>query len=377
MAEEHSPRWAFQTQRPIRPARASGSALLQHGSGNIVEYERVALGSIAQHKSAWSACRSLEKALARAAHYSVAVMAGTYLQQDVYGTIAGATPLFNAASMSDHQLVELVHSHPAAGGEEALRLGGRNIALPAQGCGAQAAADEYDRVLARICRSRGAGRRKFRLDKSAAVLFNSYERNENIFKVILPAVLRGQPLVYINHALPQARCLALPHMIRGKELQKGSANTPHLLASRIPGWSGRAVLVGHLEMTKGYLDRRNATADLADYAEQLARMERQSFNTSRRLPVTDTLWMIWPTGDEIAEKMSRLWLHEVARFSSYEKVSYPWVVSQVPDFKAYLTDAVYIYSPEQRCGWNGSSSSGGGGGGKKKKSKKRGLRRNA
>ena len=106
-------------------------------------------------------------------------------------------------------------------------------------------------------------------------------------------------------------------------------------------------------------------------------MERQSFNTSRRLPVTDTLWMIWPTGDEIAEKMSRLWLHEVARFSSYEKVSYPWVVSQVPDFKAYLTDAVYIYSPEQRCGWNGSSSSGGGGGGKKKKSKKRGLRRNA
>ena len=47
------------------------------------------------------------------------------------------------------------------------------------------------------------------------------------------------------------------------------------------------------------------------------------------------------------------------------------------DFKAYLTDAVYIYSPEQRCGWNGSSSSGGGGGGKKKKSKKRGLRRNA
>ena len=78
-------------------------------------------------------------------------------------------------------------------------------------------------------------------------------------------------------------------------------------------------------------------------------MARAGFNTSLRLPVVDTLWMIWPTGDEIAEKMSRLWLHEVARYSSYEKTSYPWVVSQVPKFKPVLTDAIYIYSPEQRC----------------------------
>ena len=321
---------------------------------------------------------ALEKALARAAHYSVAVMAGTYLQQDVYGTIAGATPLFNAASMSDHQLVELVHSHPAVrvAKKRCDWVVATSLYQPKVAVLKPPQTNTTECWLAFVDREEQGGENSG-WTKVPLVLFNSYERNENIFKVILPAVLRGQPLVYINHALPQARCLALPHMIRGKELQKGSANTPHLLASRIPGWSGRAVLVGHLEMTKGYLDRRNATADLADYAEQLARMERQSFNTSRRLPVTDTLWMIWPTGDEIAEKMSRLWLHEVARFSSYEKVSYPWVVSQVPDFKAYLTDAVYIYSPEQRCGWNGSSSSGGGGGGKKKKSKKRGLRRNA
>ena len=84
-------------------------------------------------------------------------------------------------------------------------------------------------------------------------------------------------------------------------------------------------------------------------------MARAGFNSSQRLPVVDTLWMIWPTGDAVAEKVSQLWLHEVARFSSYEKVSYPWVVSQVPDFKADLTDAIYIYSPTQKCGYNASA----------------------
>ena len=102
-------------------------------------------------------------------------------------------------------------------------------------------------------------------------------------------------------------------------------------------------------------------------------MARAGFNSSSpRVPlITDTLWMIWPKSDAAVERLSRLWLHEVARFSSFEKVSYPWVVSQVPAFRPKLTDAIYIYSPQQRCGWKTEGGGGGGGGGAKKKGAKR------
>ena len=180
----------------------------------------------------------------------------------------------------------------------------------------------------------------------------------------MPAVLAQQRIVFVNHALPQARCLGLPHMIRGKELASSADNQPHLLASKIPNWSGRAVLPGQLEMTRGYLERRNASSDLAEFDEVLARMARAGFNASARLPVVDTLWMIWPTADKVAERMSRLWLHEVARWSCFEKISYPWVVSQVPEFRARLTDAIYIYSPDQRVCPGDSNVSGDSGRGK-------------
>ena len=85
-------------------------------------------------------------------------------------------------------------------------------------------------------------------------------------------------------------------------------------------------------------------------------MARAGFNASSpRIPrITDTLWMIWPKADSTVEKVSELWLHEVARFSSFEKTSYPWVVSQVPTFMPRLTDAIYIYSPDQKCGLDGT-----------------------
>ena len=282
-------------------------------------------------------------------------MAGTYLQQDVYGEIPDVTPLFDAATMSDHQLVELVRNQPAV----------------------RAARKHCEWVVATsMYQSRAAALRPPKTDtpecwlafldrdehsapgwtKVPMVLFSSYERNENIFKVMLPAVLSPQRLVYLNHALPQARCLSLPHLIRARELVRGAADQPHLLASKIPSWSGRAMLPGQLDMTQGYLQRRNATSDMTEFETQVARMSRAGFNTSQRVPVTDTLWMVWPTGDQWAERMSRLWLHEVARFSSYEKVSYAWVAAQVPAFRPRLTDAIYIYSPEQRnCGGSGST----------------------
>ena len=67
--------------------------------------------------------------------------------------------------------------------------------------------------------------------------------------------------------------------------------------------------------------------------------------------------------------------HEVARFSRYEKVSYSWVVSQVPRFKPRLTDAIYIYSPEQRCGWSSSKGGSSNSTPRKQKRRLRGLRR--
>jgi len=291
----------------------------------------------------------------------------------VYGRIAGVAPLFNAATMSDHQLVELVRTAPAV--QHARHRCDWIVVTALYQPKVLNLNPPYTNTsecwLAFVDRDEHAAPG---WTKIPLVLFDTYERNENIFKVIMPAVLPQQRFVVLNHALPQARCLSLAHMIRGKELAKDATNQPHLLASRIPGWSGRAVLSGQLEMTKGYLDRRNSTTDLAEFAEQEARMTRAGFNTSQRLPVTDTLWMIWPAADEVAEKFSRLWLHEVARFSLFEKVSYAWVVSQVPHFKPHLTDAIYIYSPEQRvCPGSGNATSSGAGKKKSKRSRSRSL----
>ena len=306
-------------------------------------------------------------------------MAGTYLQQDVYGDIPNVVPKFNKA-MSDHQLVELIRSQPAV---HAARKNCDWVVVTAIYQGSLAAlrpphTNSSECWLAFMDREEHVAPS---WTKIPLVLFGSYERNENIFKVIMPAVLVQQRIVFVNHALPQARCLGLPHMVRGKELERGAADQPHLLASKIPGWSGRAVMPGQIEMTRGYLERRNSSKDvgagrdLAELDEVLARMVHTGFNTSDRLPVVDTLWMIWPAPGNVTEKMSRLWLHEVARWSAYEKIAYPWVVSRVPEFKARLTDAIYIYSPTQRVcpgdtdspSSNGSDGGGAGGRGKSKR----------
>ena len=277
-------------------------------------------------------------------------MAGTYLQQDVYGSIPHAAPLFNAATMNDQQLIDLVQAVPA-------------VAHARRSCNWILVTSLYQPKPAELkppatntseCWLAFVDREDHSTPgwiKIPLVLFHSYERNENFVKVMLPAVLSPRPSIFVNHALPQARCLALPHLIRAKELSAGDSSQPHLLASKIPSWSGRSKLPGHLEMTQGYLERRNATEDMVEFQELLHRMARSGFNTSQPLPVTDTLWMIWPLPDKAAERMSRLWTHEVARHSSHEKASYAWVVSRVPDFRPRLTDAFYIYSSSQRmCG---------------------------
>ena len=61
------------------------------------------------------------------------------------------------------------------------------------------------------------------------------------------------------------------------------------------------------------------------------------------------MYQIWPMVDEPALRFSRLWFAEVAVRSPYEKVSFSWVASQVPGFKAICAWAEYVYSPEQRC----------------------------
>lgn len=302
-------------------------------------------------------------------------MAGTYLQQDIYGLIPNAAPRFNAASMSDHQLIALLHALPEvqAAKKRCTWVVATSMYQPKVAALTAPMTNTSECWLVFLDRKEHAAPG---WTKIPLVLFNSWERNENIFKVMLPAVLAGHPFVYLNHALPQARCMSLDHMIRGKEIAKGASDQPHLLASAIPNWSGRRLLPGQIEVTDGYLKRRNATSDLTDLAEQLSRMAHAGFNyTMVSHKVTDTLWMIWPTGDEVAERMSRLWLHEVARFSSYEKISYPWVAAQVPTFKAYLSNAVYIYSPDQRtCGRLPGNSTGTSGKAKKRKLKSKSIK---
>lgn len=284
-------------------------------------------------------------------------MAGTYLQQDVYGDIPDAKPVFSHG-MGDHELIEAIRSVPAVA--RARNACGSSWIVATALYQPKAGVLRAPHTTTPECWLAFVDREEHSTPgwtKVPLVLFGSYERNENAFKVMLPALFPQQSVVFLNHALPQARCMSLPHLVRAKELAKEAADRPHLLASKIPGWSGRAVLPGQLEMTLGYLQRRNAAADLAEYSRELSRMTSAGFNTSHRLPITDTLWMIWPTGDEVSQKMSKLWLHEVARHSSYEKVSYAWIISQVPEFKARLTDAVYIYSPDQRnCDSDGSVS---------------------
>ena len=276
-------------------------------------------------------------------------MAGTYLQQDVYGEIAGAAPLFTSGAMNDSQLVSALQAVPA-------------ISRASTAC-------EWIVVTAMYQPTRRSLRPPNtttpecwlafldRLDHATPnwtsvplLIFGSFERNENFIKVMLPTVFT-QRTVFLNHALTEHRCFTLSHIIRGQELIKGASPQPHLLASRIPTWSGRSLLPVQLELTRDYAAARNATHDLADLQRLESRMARAEFNASAcSLRIMDTLWMIWPTADEKARTVSRLWMHEVARFSSFEKVSYPWVISQVPGFSQWLTDAIYIYAPAQRCG---------------------------
>lgn len=274
-------------------------------------------------------------------------MAGTYLQQDAYGEIPGVVPRFDKNRMTDEDLIALVQSHPAV--HEARHRCDWIVATAMYQQKAGTLKPPWTNAsacwLAFVDRDEhsAAGWTKVPL-----VLFSSYERNENAVKAMLPAILPRRPIVYVNHVLPQARCLGLSHLTRARDLDPSVAARPHLFASRIPGWSGRSHLPGYLEMAKGYLERRNASADLLDFGVQLSRMAREGFNTSQWLPVVDTLWMIWPTGDKLVEQFSRDWLHEVAHFSSFEKVSYSFVVWRHSDFRVKLVDAIYVYAPQQR-----------------------------
>ena len=281
-------------------------------------------------------------------------MAGTYIQQDVYGPVKDATPLFNAATMTDEQLLTRLRELPevARARKECDWVVVTAMYQPKVGTLRPPNTATPQCWLAFVDRSEHA---TTGWTKVPIVVFGSYERNENAFKVMLPALIQ-KPVIFLNHALPQTRCFTLSHLIRGKEFSSGAKNQPHLLASKIPSWSGRSLLNNMLGITRDYARKRNADADLADLSEQEARMERAGFNASSpRIPrIADTLWMIWPKADAAVEKVSELWLHEVARFSSFEKTSYPWVVSQVPTFVPRLTDAIYVYSPEQKCGLDGT-----------------------
>ena len=278
-------------------------------------------------------------------------MAGTYLQQDLYGEIPGARPLFDATTTTDAQLIDMLRVLPA-------------IAQARTSCDWVVVTALYQPKRAQLkppnsttpeCWLAFVDRDEHATPnwtKVPLILFSSYERNENAVKVMLPAIFHERDVIFLNHALPEARCFNLAHLVRGKELARGSPDRPHLLASKIPSWSARAQPAMQLENTRTFAAQRNRSRDLEDLSSLEARMRRAGFNISAPglPPVVDTLWMIWPR-NEAAQEFSRRWLHEVVRFSSFEKASYAFVRFLVHDFKPRLTDAIYVYSPAQRCGW--------------------------
>ncbi|KAL1500650.1 hypothetical protein AB1Y20_013298 [Prymnesium parvum] len=267
-------------------------------------------------------------------------MAGTYIQQDVR---TPPSPLPLPPSPDDRRAAA--------------------VALAIRSCAWVVVTALYQPALAKLmppntssphCWLAFVDRPEHSLSQWTAVpllLFHSYERNENFVKVMLPAVF-PQPSVFLNHVLPEARCFTIEHLVRARELHAAASSRPHLFASKIPSWSGRSLLSSQLALTRDFLTRRNHSAALADLQAACARMAHAGLNlSSATLPrITDTLWMVWPTPDEAARRFSRLWAHEVALYSSFEKVSYPWVLLQVAEMRVWLTDAVYIYSPLQRCG---------------------------
>mmetsp|Transcript_22462 Transcript_22462/g.50753 ORF Transcript_22462/g.50753 Transcript_22462/m.50753 type:complete len:285 (-) Transcript_22462:900-1754(-) len=278
-------------------------------------------------------------------------MAGTYIQADVYGELPGARTLFDASSMSDSALIGALRSVPAVAHAHASSSCSWIVATavyqPKRATLRPPNSTKPECWLAFLDRDEHAAPG---WTKVPLVMFSSYERNENAVKVMLPAVLE-RDVIFLNHVLPEARCFSLPHLIRGKEFASDAAHRPHLLASKIPSWSGRAQPAVQLEQTREFAAKRNFTADLADLDRLQERMGHAGFNitTPGLPPVVDTLWMIWPSSDA-GQAFSRHWLHEVARFSSFEKASYSFVRARVPEFKPWLTDAIYVYSPAQRCG---------------------------
>jgi len=179
------------------------------------------------------------------------------------------------------------------------------------------------------------------------VMFDSDERNENAVKVMLPA-LGFQRVVFLAQRVPESRCMELGHLVRAKALDAADApSLPHLLAPRMP--HGRSSsLSTQLRMSRLAAGWRRSEAELMELTGLEERMTLAGFNFSSARTI-DTLWLIWPTGDKVAERLSRLWLREVSRFSRHEQLSYPWVRAQVPEFRARLVTATYVYSPAQRC----------------------------
>lgn len=186
-------------------------------------------------------------------------------------------------------------------------------------------------------------------------LFDTLERSANLVKVMSPAVLR-LPAVYVDHTLTRARCISLPHLVRGvgglDAPAAGSPPRPHLYASRIPSWSARSRLPVQLELTRAFVakSKRPQRADDDAEIDALVRSMEPTpgFNLSTAT-MPDSMWMVWPRPDEHAQRLSALWFGAVARFSAFEKLSFAWARAQVPAFVEVRASGDYVYSPEQRC----------------------------
>jgi hypothetical protein len=167
--------------------------------------------------------------------------------------------------------------------------------------------------------------------QAVLTLFSEYERNANAVKVMGPLLFPGAGVFYLDSTLTRARCFSLPWLVRAKELAPApvgggtAAQPPHLFASAIPSWSGRSSVAVQLELTRAFVRKRKDEGAEKDLDALVAAIRADpgpaGFNVSSLLKrqIPDTLWMAWPsTSDDVAERLSRMWFHEVARRSACE-----------------------------------------------------------
>lgn len=288
-------------------------------------------------------------------------MSGTWLQEGYYGSLHGAGSAGTdrrpqtEVTMSDEQLIATVSALPAVASARRLKCVWVVVTAVFREPLSHALPPSSHAPLDPACWVAFVDRAEHRTpgwNQAILTIFSEYERNANAVKVMAPLLFPHSGVFYLDPSLTRARCFSFDHLVRAKELTPSNSTlVPHLFASAIPSWSGRSSVAVQLDLTQAFIRKRQDARAERDFDALTAAMRDAGFNASsyEKRQIPDTLFLAWPpTLDGVPQRLSRLWFHEIARRSAYEKASYAWAASKVPELRKLFTNAVYVYSPEQR-----------------------------